>query len=105
AARPRGIGAAEAEVVDHRDRRLERAVRAADRADRLERRARIDRAGAHLVDLGARQADREEEEDVLAAQRGIARHVDAQILRVAVRMERDAPETAAAAPARDVARR
>ena len=84
---------------------LHRAIGAADRPDRLERRARVDRARAHLIDLGAREPDREEEEDVLAAQRRIARHVDVQVVGVAVGVERDAPEAAAAAAARDAARR
>ena len=70
AAGARRIRGAGAEVVDHGNGRLHGAIDAADRTDRLEGRARIDRARAHLIDLGARQTDREEEEDVLSESAG-----------------------------------
>ena len=52
-----------------------------------------------LVDLGAGHADRQEEHDVFLRQRGLAGHVEAQVVGVAVGVKGDAPDAAGAAAA------
>ena len=79
------------EVVDHRNGLFYRTIDAARRTNRLERGARVDGARANLIDLRTREADRQEEEDVLARERGVARHVDLEVIGIAVGMQRDAP--------------
>src|SRR5690606_16062812 len=87
----RVVGAAHRGVVDHGDRVFDGAVGAAERAQSFERDAAADGRAAVLVELGAREAHREQQENVVLRQVGGTGEVDLQVFGVAVGVQVDAP--------------